>query len=381
MPSRAEPSSLRPRRELPCLAFVLAACSSCSEPSATDAVPVAKHVVRSTPKPSPPWYDPAATRHDFGLVLAGSDVTRKHTFRIANASDRPVRIRRVANRKPCCGDVAPIAATVVEPGRSIEVAVTIHIGLAAGRVIHVAEVEADGDPNVEIRTTATAHARVTIEEVGSTTGPLEPGQSRRVEYLVRAFGLAGDPPPPLDDRAIRSELPVEWVGLSSTGRDTESGLDEFRRTLAVALPASNEPTHRTTSLEILDAAGSVVGRRWTNWEVAPALKASPAGLVFTNDGPAADGLRVAVRRGDGRPFRIASVTTELEDLSVRVDGEDARPLHLLTARLGVPGRPGPRSGEIVIRTDHPGQPVLKVAVYVAGRAPVAPTREAKEASP
>ncbi len=276
--------------------------------------------------------------------------------------------------------MAPIAATTVEPGQSIAVAVTVKIGLAAGHVIHVAAIETEGDedPVVDLITTVTAHARVTFEESGSVAGPLEPGHSRRVEYRVRSFGVEGNPPPPFDELAIRSGLAAEWVGLSSSSRDADAGLVESGRTLAVTLPASNEPGPRSMPLEILDGGGAVIGRRWIVWEVASALQASPAGLVFTTDAQAA-GLKVTVRCRDGRPFRIASATTGVDRLLVLCDREDARQVHSLTARLEGPGRPASRSGEIVIRTDHPDQPVVKVAVYVAGRG-AATVQDAPEAS-
>ena len=293
--------------------LVLAACVSCSGPPAPGVIPETKSEVQSAtpPKPSDVWYDPAATRHDFGLVLAGSDVIRAHTFQIANTSGRPVRVHGVANRKPCCGDVTPMAATVVEPGQSIKVAVRIKIGLAAGHVVHVAAIETDGgdDSGVDLITMATAHARVTVEEIDPLSGPLDPGHSRRIEYLIRSFGVEGNPPPPLDDRTIRCGVPAEWVGLPVSGVDAEAGLIEVRRNLAVTLPASSDPGSRSVSLELLDGGGAVVGRRWIGWEVASAWKTSPAGLVFTTDAQATAGRMVVVRCRDDHPFRLASATT------------------------------------------------------------------------
>ncbi len=279
--------------------------------------------------------------------------------------------------------MSAIPPSVIEPGRSIEVTVTLRIGLGAGQVLHVAEIETEGgeNPNVELRTSATAHARATVEEVDEPSGPLEPGQSRRVEYLVRSFGLAGDPPPALGDGSIRCGLPTDWVGAPTGRKDDESGLDEVRRALAVTLPASVEPGPRSAALEVVDGGGAVVGRRWLAWVVAPALKASPSGLIFATDAQAAEGLKVVIRGHDGRTFRIISATTELAGLKVVVDGDDARPIHQLTARFDGPARQdGSRPGEIVIRTDHPGQPVVKVAVLVTGRGTGGAPRDAKEAS-
>ena len=346
---------------------------SCSGPSSSGDVAGQKPAIRptSTTKTSTPWYDPATTRYNFGLILAGADSTRTHQFRINNISAHPVRIKGVANRKPCCGDVAPITLRVIEPGQFIEVTVTLHIGLGAGQLLHVATIETDGegeDSGVQIYTSATAHARVTVEDTGPNAGPLEPGQPRRVEFLVRSFGVASDPPRPLDDRAIRCGLRADWVGPPTKLVDAEAGLDEIRRTLAVTLPSSIEPVNRTESLEVLDGRGAIVGRRWINWEVASALKASPSGLIFGNEAQAARGLKVVVRALDGHPFRITSTSTEIDGLKIGVDS-DSRPMHTLTARLASSSlSSASRSGEIVVRTDHPDQPVLKVAVYLTVRA-------------
>ena len=351
------------------LPLMLVVCGSCSVPVERDIAltPKTDGPPASRSKPPDTWFDPVATRHDSGLVLAGSDVTQSHTYRVANTSSHPVRIRGVSNRKPCCGDVAPIAPMVLPPGQSVEVVVTVKIGLGSGDVQHLAviETEGDADPSVDLITTATAHARVIVDEVGSISEPLEPGQSRRVEYLVRSFGNAGHPPPPLDGQAIRCGLKAEWVGSATKRADAETGLDEVRRTLAVTLPAASEPGPRSMLLEILGGGGAVVGQQWIGWEVASALMANPSGLIFSNSTPTA-GLKVIVRCRDGRLFRILSAKTEVAGLIVQGDGDDARPTHQINARLDHSGTAGIHSGEIVVRTDHPDQSVIKVAVYLAG---------------
>ena len=319
-------------------------------------------------RPPATWYDPAATKHDFGLVLAGADVTRSHTFRITNVSDRPIRVRGVANRKPCCGDVAPVEPTVVEPGQALEAPITLKLGLGSGDLVHVAAIEVEGDDEgVTLYTTATAHARATIDEVEPSNGLLEPGQSRRVEYLIQSFGVESDPAQTLDDQAIRCELPTEWTGPATTETDSKLGIIGLRRVLAVTLPASSEPSHRLTTLEIRNGAGAVIGRRSIGWEVAAALTASPAGLVFGTAAQVGQQFKVIVRSRDNRPFRIAEAASNVAGLAVEID-DGTKPLHTITARFGGQLQPGSRTGEVVLRTDHPNQPVLKLAVYIPGQA-------------
>jgi len=108
------------------MSLVIAAGISCSPPSDSSVVAAPQPTPRKPPdlpaRPLATWYDPALTRHDFGVVLAGTDVIRSHTYRITNTSGRAVRTLGAANRKPCCGDVSPIEPTVIEPGQLIRLA-------------------------------------------------------------------------------------------------------------------------------------------------------------------------------------------------------------------------------------------------------------------
>ncbi len=297
-------------------------------------------------------------------MLAGTDVKRPHIYRIVNASGRPVRIRGVANRKPCCGDVAPVAPTVLAPGQSIEVAVTLHIGLAAGQVVHFAalETEGAGESPVMIRTTALARPRATVEESEAMTTPPYPGESRRVSYAVRSFGTAANPPFSLDDRAIRTEAAAAWLGPASTRVEPETGLIENSRPMALTVTALGDAGSRSTTLEVLDG-GVVVARKWLAWEVAQAIRATPAGLIIAAD--ATDPLRVMLRSRDDRPFRILAATTRVEGLAIDPGGDAPAAGHTLTIRIERGPRAAVRSGEILIRTDHPRQPEVKVAAYLA----------------
>lgn len=324
------------------------------------------------PPAAPSWYDPAATRHDFGLILAGTEVTRSHTFRVVNTSNRPVPIRGVANRKPCCGDVAPVAATTLEPGRALEVPVTLKLGLGSGKVVHVATVEvAGGDEEINLSTEATTQARATVDEVPPGAGTVEIGRSGRVEYLIRSFGVEGDPPRALDESAIRCELPTAWAGPATTDADRGDHLIATHRLLAVTLPASREHGRRSALLEVCGDDGAVIGRRQVAWEVPAALTASPAGLVLAAG--AGRDLKVVVRCRDDRAFRITEATTSVAGLVVAID-DGARATHTLRGSYTPPSHPGPKAGEVIVRTDHPAQSVVKVAVYVAGSGtdPVAP---------
>lgn len=293
---------------------------------------------------------------------------RQHVFQIKNTSRQAIRVKGVANLKPCCGEVKPIAATVVEPGQAVEVAVTIKIGLSGGEVLHRAAIVTEArDDQVELITTGRAHARVTLDGVDSPRKPLAPGESRQVKYLIRSFGRENDPPPSLRGRTIRCNLPTEWIGPGVGSSGAEAGLMAVERILAVTLPAVHEPGHRLEPLEVLDSDDVAVGRCNVTWEIASALESHPSGLIFLAVAEPVTELKLIVRCRDGRPFRILSATTEVDRLNVATDGGEAFPSHQLVARLQGERGGSSRSGEIVIRTDRSDQPILKTAVFIAGR--------------
>lgn len=233
-----------------------------------------------------PWCDPGTTRRDFGPILSGGDAKRPHRYHLESRTDRPVDILGVVNRKPCCGQVEAVEPVTLAPGQAVDVNVTLHIGLAAGLVSHVAEIQARGDDNrviaVELVTTAVGLARAAIDVADPARLALEPGESARIELVVRSFGNRENPPFPLNDRAIRCDTPVEWVGAEEARTDPDSGLDERLRRLVMTLNASGEPGRRSAFLELRDG-GATAARKMLAWEVSPAIKAVPPGLVLSED--------------------------------------------------------------------------------------------------
>jgi len=352
------------------VSLVVAVCVSCSGPAGEESAPRPKPAIPSVaiPPTSKSWFDPAGAEHDFGAVLAGSDVSRSHTFRIANTSNRPVRVLGVVNRKPCCGFVEPVAPVTLDPGRAVEIAVRLHIGLAAGRVVHLAELQFEGDGGgvfaAEIRTMGTGLARALVEHPEPRSIALEPGETTQVELVARSFGDRDRPPFPLDDGAIRSEAPSRWSDVATSRLDPDSGLDEIRRPLLVTLTASGEPGRRLDTIELIEE-GSAVARKAIAWEVAPAIRATPSGLVLSagSSGP----WKIVLQSRGGRPFRVVSGRSTVEGLALDPEDGQARASHILGVRLDDRPRAAACSGVIVVETDHPQQPLVKVAFYIPSR--------------
>ena len=360
------------RRRILALGFVALMSASCDSVRDRQAI-VAVRSERSTGSaPAAPlvnlWYDPTATTHDFGLILSGTEVSRTHTYRIRNTSNQLIKIRGIENHKPCCGDVASVAPADLEPGQELAVPVTIKFGLGSGQVVHRAVIEVEGNDPVDLSTTASAQARATLTEAQPPVGATEIGQSGRVDYLIRTFGVADDPPRTLDDSAIRCELATEWVGPATTEPARPDHVIEVHRLLRVPLPAARDFGQRRVELEVLGLDGAVIGRSQIRWEVAPTLVASPSGLIFGTDSAAASERKIIVRARDDQPFRIIGATTNLPCLIVEADVGSVGS-HTVQARRTRVGPPQSQTGEVVITTNHPAQILLKIAVYI----PASPT--------
>lgn len=314
---------------------------------------------------SRPWYGSAATRHDFGRVLAGADSERRHTYRVVNASRRPVKVSRAVNLKPCCGDVTEIEPATLEPGQGVEVTVTLKVGPGAGRLEHVAVLKSDDPdhPEVGLTTRATCLPSAAVDEVEPSHPTLLAGEGARVAFVIHSYGDEATPPLELDDRVVRCGEPIEWTGPQSRGIDPDTGSPEHRRGLVVALEARGEPGPRATDVLVMEG-DLAVGRRRISWEVAEAIAATPTGLIVSRADDEAV-RRVLLRSRDGRPFRILSATTRVEGLDVRVDEDGPKAAHAIEARVGPASRRGPRIGEVLVATDHARQPAVKVAVYIA----------------
>ena len=278
-----------------------------------------------------------------------------------------------------------MSPTVLEPGQVLAVPVTIKLGLGSGEVFHLAALEVEGDDDaVNLYTTATAKARATVDELEPPTGAVEIGQAGHGEYLIRSFGTAADPPRELDDSAIQCELPTHWVGPAMTETDGANPLLMIHRRLALTLPATHEPGRRRAELSVLGVGGSIIGRRQVVWEVITALTASPAGLVFgaVATAGAEQRLQTVIRSRDKRPFRITATTTDVAGLVITgIDGEQPRSLHTIACILTPAGETAKRTGMVLVRTDHPLQAEIRLAVYIPASAPVPLSSDPSRSAP
>ena len=308
--------------------------------------------------------DDTGRRHDFGAVIGHPGLTLRHAYPLVNTTDGPVRILRAVNHKPCCGDVA-LKPTTLGPGEAETLEVFVRVGETLGPLGHFAAVETDhpGAEALEFVTTVTAHPRFRIEREGEAMPTLLPNEDARRTFVAFSYGTRDDPPPPLDESAIESALAVEWLGPAER-RSLDGGVTEGSRSFSVLLTAAGVVGRRAEEIRLIEG-GEIALRYPLRWEVIPAIRASPPGLVVSHAAGSTD-RRVLLHSGDGRAFRIEGVESDLAGLDIQAESVGSKCAHIVEISI----RPGPdnagKAGRVSIATDHPGQPLVEVAIYISG---------------
>jgi len=304
-------------------------------------------------------------RHDFGLVIGKPGLKLKHTFFLTNTMDRPVRLLRAINFKTCCGEVGFEPATL-EPGQRSRLEITLKVGESTEPLSHLTVVETDHPEFAERRffSFARPHPRFRLEPVEPQgTRSVRPKSSLRAGFVAFAYGTPSDGPPPLDRARIASDAHTEWMG-PPRGRLLENGLIEQSRPLSATLVGEGEPGDRITAVEVWHQDERLGGVK-VPWEVVAGIKAVPSALLVRS-GPDTQKMPISLRSQDGQAFDVLKVTSSLPGIHGATIEKGAKPVHNVQVAI----EPGPGNirhwGQVTIKTNHPVQPVVKVAVFIAG---------------
>ncbi len=199
-------------------------------------------------------------------------------------------------------------------------------------------------------------------EATEVAGGSDPRDGSVVELRVTTRRLDGrgmEPP-----REISSAGPVraQFIGRPEN-RIYASGLSETSRLVRVAKEARPEGSYRAV---IRFAWGEGVERLYSlAWEVAPAVKASPAGFTLRRD-QLSENHSLLLSSTDDVRFKVVALRSDSPvAFAIEPEGEARR--HTLQFKI-LPEHesPGSRKGggvvDLVIETDHPRQPSVVVNI-------------------
>lgn len=309
---------------------------------------------------------PGEREHDFGLVIAKPGLQLTHTFPLRNTTERPLRLLRVINRKPCCGEVR-FTPTTLLAGQMTCLDVTLKVGESTEPLSHLAVVETDDPefPSRQFFTFARPHPRFTLEPQKDNATLVRAGTTSTAHYTAMAFATPGDRPPSLDDAVILSNAPAQWIG-SPKVREVDGGLIASSRPLSLSLIGDGTPGERVTSVEIARHGERLFALR-AGWKVDAAIKSAPGALVIGIDSEPSQST-ISLRSEDGKAFRITGIRSDLACVVAWPRESGARPIQSVAVQIEPAKRDSTRVGKLTIRTDHPFQPDLNVPVYVTGKA-------------
>ena len=278
--------------------------------------------------------------------------------------DRNVNILKFVNAKPCCGEVDPARPKTLAPGESITLEVRVKAGETLGPLSHRALLETDAPERSELEfwTLADVVPRVRLEETTEKVSRLFPGQSAERQFVAHSFGTRADPPLPLDDATVKASTGLTWVGRATETR-SEGRIIESRRPFTILLKADGRPGTRQADISIVEGA-SILLRRPVAWEVASCLKAFPPGIIVT-EGSGRIEKQVFIRSMDEREFKLSGATSNLSEVVAEFKENERLRSHILRVMI----EPGPgnrgKTGQVTVLTDHPGQPVVMVSIFVS----------------
>jgi hypothetical protein len=337
-------------RLTPMILLVLG-CSS-SEPEPDLSAILGNAAAETTSEPDP-------VEFDFGTVLA-RDQALRHEFRLANRSDRPLRLLGSKVKVPCCSELGLVPESI-GPRGEVTIPAFLKVGHAADRKRIAFEIKTDS-PTQEIRTliaTARFVPQWEVEEAAGDRGPLKIGQPSQRAFRVTGRRKAGE--------GMRAPTQVEATGaveLASASPPTEvegsDGIIESARVVTVRLPGQPHPGDQLGTLTFRwpDGTSRIQEIRWS---VKPSLELSPPGVVL-KPGSGTKEVEVEVR-SDDRPFRVVKVSGDLLAGDVRLPDQPAMK-HILRIALD-PSRVIPGVKPVVeVATDHPDQPTLLLRMLV-----------------
>jgi hypothetical protein len=288
--------------------------------------------------------------HDFGRITPDRKVST--SYRVTNTGNAVLSITQV---RPSCGCTATVLGKwSIAPGESTELAATFDPHGYRGPVRKSIEVFCN-DPKTPT-VTLTFETEV-VQEIMPSVDALYLVAARSVptQATLRYAPGGGDPVKITDARAPGAPfLGFTW---HSEGKDA---------VLAVAFDGRKVPKGQFRGVET--ATVHFTDPRMPQlpldiqWELKPAIQATPASLVFEGAAGAEQRLRLVLKQADGKPFRVTGESCSLTQVRVMGLMEAAAPQQTLDIVLPATVKAGRYSETLALTTTDPDQPELTLRI-------------------
>lgn len=324
---------------------------------------------------------PPGGRYDAGPILAETTTEVRHAFKVANTTDRPVKIVDV--RASCSCTTSRLGKRDLRPGEVTELELAASVPKAYSKANLVCTLLTDHPTSREWVYSIQFESlpRVVVDPHHVDLGSFKEADLTGDRALAKVAGsreLTVDLFGPSREAADAGVSVEHDAGVSARlsprapARLVKDGLWHRRYALAVALDEGLDvgSGNQARSLTIMTADGAHASTMLT-WQIEQPIAASPAslhfGVVRTGEAPA---RRLLLRSAAGKPFRVISVSGGDD---VRIDEavpKAAAEHHLLALRFSpaASSRSGTVSGVISVATDESRASIVRVPwTAVVGR--------------
>jgi hypothetical protein len=306
---------------------------------------------------------------DFGAVRSTETQVITHKFQVKNAGEEILKIDKI---KPSCGCTSAIAsATQIAPGATASITAALNPkGKYGNQSITVRVLSNDPtNPGQVLRMTGTILANWRVIPVQLDMGAIGRLESVTKEVTVTSQYMKDDPVHKIS--AIKVDSPNIRAVTAETPQTSaeihQKNYLEVRRTVRVSVTASEkegEESHRI--LIITNDPKSATHTVTVRWSVEGDLSFTP-NKVFVSD---VKGRKVSrdlvISSRSGTAFEILTIEQEgskgNQDLEVvaKPDATPTRKVYTITPKMESEAPTDTRSGKIIIKTNHPEQPVVSI---------------------
>lgn len=296
--------------------------------------------------------------HYFGVVISDGSPLEK-VFRIRNDTGRTLDIVSAAASVPCCSGLGPLPKTV-PPHHFLTVSTWLLTSGYAGPHGASFRILTDFDECPELVLSVRANL---VEALKIETIDIKPrlivGRPARALIRVIHRGQAGSP---LAPKSVVAAAPAHALLLHPGSIRNESGaVSAWEGKIAVDLPALKSDGPFETRLVLAWGDGTEETRS-LKFDVQPDARIVPAGLTIHRDEGVVE--RSLTLRSETCPVTIKSVKSS-KLVGYMIQGPPNSPERMTSMTLHLDGSLQEGSDPaILIETDHPLNPTLRVPVIV-----------------
>ncbi|MFN4032138.1 MAG: DUF1573 domain-containing protein [Fimbriimonadales bacterium] len=287
-----------------------------------------------------------AMEHDFGETLQGAVV--KHTFIIRNEGDAPLEI----NARPSCGCVTPYYDRVIEPGKEGKIEAELRTAGFRGAQVKTIQVTSnDPDtPNLTLR--LTTNIRTALEVRPSEQIPLA---LKTNEPTVQEVEIVSAVNEPLEVQEVRVNVPFATAKAEK--------IDD-KRTKVVITISPDAPAGRNTVLVTARTNSAAQPQVNIALNYEKGIIVTPTTVFFgaiNSATPLPLERVVTVSRSD-QGFQVKKFEVDDPNIEVRHEASEDGRQHRFILRYKGGWQSGQVRKNLLIETDDPQQPTLRVAI-------------------